>query len=70
LGERCTVERRLDAGRAHYRAVAGGHVVARSVGFDPDDARADAAALDQLDGVLRVLGWRPAGTDGPLYERM
>jgi hypothetical protein len=44
-------------------------VVARTVGFDPDDAGADAAALDQMDGVLRALGWRPARTDGPQYER-
>lgn len=69
VGERCAVERRLEGRRAYYLAVAGAVVVARSVGFDPSDAHADAAALDQLGRVLGTLGWGPVGTGGRLYER-
>jgi hypothetical protein len=69
MGDRCAVERRLGAGRVHYLAVAGGEVVARSPGFDPQDAQADAAALGQLGRVLGTLGWRPVGSGGLLYER-
>ena len=45
-GQRCVIERRWEGRRAHYRAVAGPELVARSLGFDPGDAGADLAALD------------------------
>lgn len=69
MGEGCTVERRLTAGRAYYLATCGDRVVARSPGFDARDAQADAHAAGQLGRVLEALGWRPVGDAGRLYER-
>jgi hypothetical protein len=68
-GQRCVIERRWEGRRAHYRAVAGPELVARSLGFDPGDASADLAALDHLGRVLRALRWRPVEGSGRSYER-
>jgi hypothetical protein len=68
-GEQCVIERRREGRRVHYRAVAGPELVARSLGFEHDDASADLAAIAQLERILRALRWRPVEGAGRRYQR-
>jgi hypothetical protein len=67
-GQLCVIERRREGCRAHYRAMSGPELVARSLGFDAGDSGADLAARDHLGRVLRALRWRPV--EGGTYERL
>jgi hypothetical protein len=69
VGNECEVVLRRAGPRAYYHAFAGASAVTRSRSFDPDDPAGVARARQQVDAVLRALGWLPIGPEWGRYRQ-